>query len=57
VRGTKEELLRAAQEFGLEGLVAKRPSSTYESGRCSGAWVKFKITKSQGFVIGGYTLL
>ena len=27
-----------------------------ESGRRSGAWVKFKITKSQEFVIGGYTL-
>jgi hypothetical protein len=25
-------------------------------GRRSGAWVKFKITKSQEFVIGGYTL-
>jgi bifunctional non-homologous end joining protein LigD len=28
-----------------------------ESGRRSGAWVKFKITKSQEFVIGGYALL
>jgi bifunctional non-homologous end joining protein LigD len=49
-------LLRVAQEFGLEGLVAKRQNSVYESGRRSGAWVKFKITKSQEFVIGGYTL-
>src|SRR5262249_7633702 len=56
LRGTKDELLRVAQEFGLEGLVAKRKSSVYESGRRSGAWVKFKITKSQEFVIGGYTL-
>jgi ATP-dependent DNA ligase len=56
LRGTKEELLRVAQEFGLEGLVAKKPNSVYESGRRSGAWVKFKITKSQEFVIGGYTL-
>jgi bifunctional non-homologous end joining protein LigD len=56
LRGTKEELLRVAQEFGLEGLVAKRPKSVYESGRRSGAWVKFKITKAQEFVIGGYTL-
>ena len=44
------------QEFGLEGLVAKRPNSVYESDRRSGAWVKYKITKSQEFVIGGYTL-
>jgi len=56
LRGSKDELLRVAQEFGLEGLVAKRPNSLYESGRRSGAWVKFKITKSQEFVIGGYTL-
>ena len=33
LRGTKDELLRVAQEFGLEGLVAKRKSSVYESGR------------------------
>src|SRR5215471_10913159 len=56
LRGSKDELLRVAQEFGLEGLVAKRKNSVYESGRRSGAWVKFKITKSQEFVIGGYTL-
>jgi len=56
LRGTKDELLRVAQGFGLEGLVAKRPNSVYESGRRSGAWVKFKTTKSQEFVIGGYTL-
>jgi bifunctional non-homologous end joining protein LigD len=56
LRGSKDELLRVAQEFGLEGLVAKKPNSVYESGRRSGAWVKFKITKSQEFVIAGYTL-
>jgi bifunctional non-homologous end joining protein LigD len=56
LQGSKEDLLRVAQEFGLEGLVAKKPNSLYESGRRSGAWVKFKITKSQEFVIGGYTL-
>ena len=33
LRGTKDELLRVAQEFGLEGSVAKRKSSVYESGR------------------------
>ena len=56
LRGSKDELLRVAQEFGLEGLVAKRPNSVYKSGRRSGTWVKFKITKSQEFIIGGYTL-
>jgi bifunctional non-homologous end joining protein LigD len=56
LRGSKDELVRVAKEFDLEGLVAKRKTSVYESGRRSGAWVKFKITKAQEFVIGGYTL-
>jgi bifunctional non-homologous end joining protein LigD len=50
------DLLRVAQQFGLEGLIAKGANSVYESGRRSGAWIKFKITKSQEFVIGGYAL-
>ena len=49
------ELLRAAKELGLEGVIAKRNSSIYEPGRSSGAWVKYKIHQSQEFVIGGYT--
>ena len=56
LRGSNDELVRVAKEFGLEGLVAKRKTFVYESGRRSGAWVKFKITESQEFVIGGYTL-
>jgi bifunctional non-homologous end joining protein LigD len=56
LKGSKKELLRVAQEFGLEGLVAKRPNSHYETGRRSGAWFKVKLTRSQEFVIGGYTM-
>ena len=56
LRGSKDDLLRVAQEFSLEGLVAKKRDSDCESGQRSGAWVKFKITKSQEFVIGGYSL-
>ena len=37
LQGSKEDLLRVTQEFGLEGLVAKRLNSLYESGRRSGA--------------------
>jgi bifunctional non-homologous end joining protein LigD len=55
LRGAKEELLQVARQFQLEGLVAKRPDSLYESGRRSGAWVKVKLTQQQEFVIGGYT--
>ena len=47
--------VRAAQELGIEGLVAKRKGSLYEPGRRSGAWLKYRINRSQEFVIGGYT--
>jgi bifunctional non-homologous end joining protein LigD len=40
---------------GLEGLIAKRSDSKYETGRRSGAWLKFKWTAEQEFVIGGYS--
>ena len=50
------ELTRVIREFGLEGIVAKRKESLYEPGKRSGAWLKYKINKSQEFVIGGYTV-
>jgi len=40
----------------LEGLVAKKRSLRYESGKRSGAWQKMRVHRSQDFVIGGYTL-
>ena len=49
------ELIRAAKELQLEGIIAKRKGSLYEPGRRSGAWAKYKINRSQEFVIGGYT--
>jgi bifunctional non-homologous end joining protein LigD len=49
-----EELLEAARQSGLEGLVAKCTTSVYESRR-SPNWLKFKLTSEQEFVIGGYT--
>jgi ATP-dependent DNA ligase len=49
------ELIRAAKELELEGIIAKRKGSLYEPGRRSGAWLKFKLNRSQEFVIGGYT--
>jgi ATP-dependent DNA ligase len=55
LEGSREELLQVARQFQLEGLIAKRPNSLYESGRRSGAWVKVKLTQQQEFVIGGYT--
>jgi bifunctional non-homologous end joining protein LigD len=48
-------LMREMKARGLEGVIAKRRDSKYEPGRRSGAWVKFKWTNEQEFVIGGYT--
>ncbi|MFI5113675.1 MAG: non-homologous end-joining DNA ligase [Terriglobales bacterium] len=47
-------LFEAARQRGLEGIVAKKRSSTYEEKRSS-EWLKIKITASQECVIGGYT--
>jgi bifunctional non-homologous end joining protein LigD len=52
--GNGEELLAAARENGLEGIVAKRASSTYESRR-SRQWLKLKLVNEQEFVICGFT--
>jgi bifunctional non-homologous end joining protein LigD len=41
------------KEFGFKGIVAKRKDSCYESGKRSGAWLKYKVDKPQAFVIGG----
>jgi bifunctional non-homologous end joining protein LigD len=53
--GSVDELLKQAQRMGLEGLIGKRPDSTYEVGKRTGAWIKLKLSHEQEFVIGGYT--
>jgi len=50
-----ETMLAAVKAQGLEGVVAKRLDSLYESGKRTGAWVKFRVNAGQEFVIGGYT--
>lgn len=47
-------LLAEVQRRGLEGVVAKRRDSLYESGKRSGAWVKYRAKEREEFVIGGY---
>src|SRR6266850_755387 len=49
-------LIEAVKAQGLEGLVAKRRTSRYESGQRSGAWQKMRVNRGQEFVIGGYTV-
>jgi len=50
-----EDAYRAAVEHGLEGVVAKRRDSTYESGRRSKSWLKIKATLEDDFVVGGFS--
>ena len=50
----REDLLEAARQNGLEGLIAKSGSSMYESRR-SRNWLKLKVTTEQELVIGGFT--
>lgn len=48
------EMLEAARQTGLEGIIAKQTDSKYESKRTN-AWLKIKVTGSQEFIICGYT--
>src|SRR5579864_6555491 len=50
------DVIASVRAAGLEGLVAKRLDSRYESGQRSGAWQKMRINQVQEFVIGGYTV-
>jgi bifunctional non-homologous end joining protein LigD len=47
-------LLAAADERGLEGVVAKRLDSRYEPGTRTRAWLKVKVRRRQELVIGGW---
>jgi bifunctional non-homologous end joining protein LigD len=49
------DLILSVRAQGLEGIVAKRVDSRYESGQRSGAWQKMRLNQGQEFVIGGYT--
>jgi len=48
------ELVKAARDFGFEGIVGKRRDSVYEPGKRTGAWVKCRVSPGQELVIGGY---
>ncbi len=51
--GNGPDVLEAFRGQGLEGVVSKKASSTYSSGR-SNAWLKVKLINEQEFVIVGY---
>jgi bifunctional non-homologous end joining protein LigD len=52
--GSGPEILEAVKAQGLEGVVAKRPGSVYESRRSSD-WVKWKVVDTASLVICGFT--
>jgi bifunctional non-homologous end joining protein LigD len=53
--GRGDEVLTAATQNGLEGVVAKRLDSTYQPGRRSRDWVKVKHHRTQEVVLVGWT--
>jgi bifunctional non-homologous end joining protein LigD len=50
-----DALYKAAEEQGLEGVVAKRAGSRYLPGKRTRDWLKIKVHGDQEFVIAGYT--
>jgi bifunctional non-homologous end joining protein LigD len=50
-----KQMLDAARQNMLEGIVAKKLDSKYEPGRRSTCWLKIKIIQRQEFVIAGWT--
>jgi bifunctional non-homologous end joining protein LigD len=55
IEGGGGEVFKRACELHAEGIISKRASSKYSSGR-SGDWLKLKCVHEQEFVIGGFTL-
>ncbi|QOT82148.1 DNA ligase D [Cupriavidus basilensis] len=52
--GTPDDLLAAACQMGLEGLIGKRVDAPYVSARAP-SWIKLKCKQRQEFVICGFT--
>ena len=48
------DMLAAARQQGLEGVIGKRKDSLYEAGKRTGSWIKYRVNRGQEFVIGGY---
>jgi bifunctional non-homologous end joining protein LigD len=48
-----QDFVARVEELGLEGVVAKRLSSTYLPGRRCTAWVKRKLRREERFAVAG----
>ncbi len=55
LEGEGAKVLEGIRRMKLEGIIAKRRGSKYESGKRSGAWRKIKCVAEQEFVVGGFT--
>ncbi|NNG19210.1 ATP-dependent DNA ligase [Naumannella sp. ID2617S] len=54
--GSDPELaLTTSRELGLEGVIAKRPTSVYQPGRRAKTWLKIKHRRNQDVIIVGWT--
>ena len=51
---SRDQILSKAQDFGYEGVVAKRENSLYVSGLRTDAWIKYKFQKEETFLICGW---
>jgi ATP-dependent DNA ligase len=47
-------MLAAVRQEQLEGVIAKRKGSLYESGKQTGSWIRYRVNHRQELVIGGY---
>ncbi|MFD5870491.1 non-homologous end-joining DNA ligase [Streptomyces sp. NPDC060322] len=54
VVGHGEEALAMTREAGLEGVVAKRLSSTYEPGVRARTWIKIRHARTVDVIVGGW---
>jgi bifunctional non-homologous end joining protein LigD len=54
LEGTAAQAVAVSQEQKLEGVVAKRRTSTYRSGRRSPDWIKLKNIRTQEVIVGGW---
>lgn len=51
---SRDEILSKAQDFGYEGIVAKRANSPYLPGLRADSWIKYKFQKEEIFLISGW---
>jgi bifunctional non-homologous end joining protein LigD len=51
---SRDQILSKAEEFGYEGIVAKRENSPYVPGLRTDAWVKYKFQREEIFLICGW---